>query len=176
MPARSLTFIAGRFGQMSGRFATFFGLTPAGSIQKAAEEIEDWLQPLHDALTHMFKEDEKPGPAGGPDLQVVLLPAHVCPQGGRGVLRLLILPMYMLSTGKAMLYALELCLVKAWLGISDCAFSWRDRWLCSGLELYVLQHLMRDAHGHAASMLHLSLLWRGFCRAAQQLPEHGAES
>ena len=55
----------------------------------ATTEKEDWLQPLHDALTHMFKEagslevtgveqkqdsadsrkDEKPGPAGGPDLQ-----------------------------------------------------------------------------------------------------------
>ncbi|CAE7361169.1 LKHA4 [Symbiodinium sp. CCMP2456] len=176
MPARSLTFIAGRFGQTSGSFASFFGLTPPGSIQKAAEEFEDSLQPLHDALMHMFEDDDKSGPAGGPVLQVVLLPARVCPQGGRGVLRLLILPMYMLSTGKAMLYALELCLVKAWLGISDCALSWRDRWLCSGLELYVLQHLMRDAHGHAATMLHLSLLWRGFCRAAQQHPEHGAES
>eukprot|EP00439_Symbiodinium_sp_Y106_P052076 s1967_g6.t4 len=221
MPARSLTFIAGSFGQISGRFSTFFGLTPPGSIQKAAEEIEDSLQPFHDALMHMFKDDDKAGPAGGPVLQlarqrddylptcskkrcehrfqyhavdsrhpqvpnmdlserqflnVVLLPAHVCPQGGRGVLRLLILPMYMLSAGKVMWYALELCLVKAWLGISDCALSWRDRWLCSGLELYVLQHLMRDAHGDAASMLHLSFLWRGFCRAAQQLPEHGAES
>ncbi|CAE7299001.1 LKHA4 [Symbiodinium sp. CCMP2592] len=176
MPARSLTFIAGSFGQISGRFSTFFGLTPLGSIQKAAEEIEDSLQPLHDALMHVFKDDDKAGHAGGPVLQVVLLPAHVCPQGGRGVLRLLILPMYMLSAGKAMWYAVELCLVKAWLGVSDCAVSWRDRWLCSGLELYVLQHVMRDAHGDAASMLHLSFLWRGFCRAAQQLPEHGAES
>ncbi|CAE7503387.1 unnamed protein product [Symbiodinium natans] len=74
-----------------------------------------------------------------------------------------------------MLNAVEPCLVQAWLGISDCAQSWADRWLCSGLEQYALHCLRQQVYGHAASMLQVSLAWRAFCRARQQLPAHSAD-